>query len=405
MSTRERHPVAVTVALCVSCALSGCATSPFVPSPIEGAGFVERSVTQVGRNMTLSAAVIGPNEVQSLLGVDLYAQGIQPVWLHAENRSRAPARIALWSIDNEYFTPFEVAWMNRKSFRKKDRPALELWLYNHGMPRRVPPGQSRSGLVFTHATTGTKGFNVDVYSNLTAESFTFFLPLPGFVPDFMDVDFANLYSNSEIQQVDIDELRSALEAYECCSVDSSGTQTGDPFNVVIVGTGAAVRRSLLRAGWEETGEGSPDTALARTHYYRGRSPDGTFHKSRPDGTERKELRLWLAPLRVEEDLVWLGQASLDLSGGTGPDSFADYRMDPDIDDARMFLAQDFWYSQSLARLALVSGVPPASIDAPAQNFHGAEYFTDGRRVVLFVSETPVAMDETILLQWAAPVPQ
>ena len=68
--------------------------------------------------------------------------------------------------------------------------------------------------------------------------------------------------------------------------------------------------------------------------------------------------------------------------------------DPDIDDARSFLMQNFWYNQSLSRISFVEGVTPSSIAAPAHNFAGAEYLTDGSRVVLFVSEKPVAMDET-----------
>jgi hypothetical protein len=76
-------------------------------------------------------------------------------------------------------------------------------------------------------------------------------------------------------------------------------------------------------------------------------------------------------------------------------------MDPDVDNARDFLMQNFWYSQSLGALASVGGVPRSSISAPLRNFAGAEYFTDGQRVVLFVSENPVAMDQTDILPWRA----
>ena len=122
-------------------------------------------------------------------------------------------------------------------------------------------------------------------------------------------------------------------------------------------------------------------------------------KSRPDGSERKELRVWLAPVLVEGERVWLGQVSYDMGGEAAASSSEDYHIDPDIDDARMFILQNLWYSQSLARMGLVPGGLVSTIDEPRVNFSGSEYFTDGARVVLFVSETPVALDEIILLDW------
>jgi LssY C-terminus len=390
------------ISLCASCVLAGCAGQPFAPSPVETASLAERVVTESRDGLTISAAVLGPDEVRASLGVDLYAQGIQPVWLRAENGGDQAARVALWSIDDQYFTPFEIAWLNRKAFRKRDREALDRWLYAHRLPRRIPAGEARAGLVYTHRTAGTKGFNVDVYREDRSESFTFFVPMPGFVADYMRVDFSSLYTEDEIRSVGLDELEPALEALDCCSVDQSGREAGEPFNVVLIGTGAAVRRALLRSGWEETETDSREGAPARADRYRGRGPDGTFYKSRPDGSERRELRLWLAPLRVDDGFVWLGQAAYDITGATGRRAAVDRRMDPDVDDARNFVVQDFWYGQSLARMGFAGGAGPVSIDAPKRTLAGSEYFTDGLRAVLFVSERPVAMDETAFLHWTEP---
>lgn len=385
--------------LALSLAVSSCATRRFESSPIETATFIERAATQTQDTVSVTAAVPGAEETAAFLGIDLYEQGIQPVWLKVENHGEDTVRVALLSVDREYYSPLEVAYVNRKGYSKEGRDNMQRWFYDNQMPRWVPPGQVESGLVFTHLTRGTKGFNVDVYTNNGARNFTFFVPIPGFRADFMDVDFQTLYAEDETRSLDIDALQPALQFLPCCSTDESGSQAGDPFNVVIVGSGLAVRRALLRAGWEETAAGSPETALARRHRYRGRQPDGTFHKSRPDGSERKELRLWLAPMRTDDDFVWIGQVSYDMGGATGASAFENYRIDPDIDDARMFIMQNFWYSQSLARMGFVDGVPKTTLEAPARNFSGSEYFTDGLRVVLFVSENPVAMDETILLQW------
>lgn len=396
---RRRKRLFVASGLAFSLAISACASKPFESPSIGTATFVERSLSQTQDIVTVTAAVPGAEETEALLGLDLYAQGIQPVWLKVENRGENRVRVALLSVDREYFSPQEVAYTNRKPYSKEGLANMQRWFYENQMPRWVLPGEAATGFIFTHLTRGTKGFNVDVYQTHRSFNFTFFIPLPGFRPDFMDVNFDSLYSEQEIQAFDAEGLRAALVNHPCCSTDASGSGAGDPFNVVMVGSGLAIRRALLRGGWEETAANSRETVLARSHRYRGRQPDGTFHKLRPDGTERKELRLWLAPMRVGDEPVWIGQVSYDMRGATGARAYEEYQIDPDIDDARMFIMQNFWYGESLARLGFVGGVPRTTLDAPARDFSGSEFFTDGLRVVLFVSEVPVAMDETIMLSW------
>ncbi len=376
---------------------AGCSTRAFIPPSESATAFTQRAVTQSQGAVTVSAAVPSAEEVRALLGVDLYKNDIQPVWLRAENNGDKQVRIALWSLDPEYFSPMEVAWNYRRHFGSEGRRDLERWLYENQMPRRIAPGKSLSGFVFTHRSDGTKGFNVDLYGTDRSYNFTFFVPLPGFRPDYMDVDFRSLYQPDEIRDVDLSGIASLMESFDCCSSDQSGELQGDPFNVVLVGSPLAVRRTLLRAAWQETRQDDPETAVARTNYFAGRPPDGVFLKARPDGDERKQLRLWMAPIRVDGHPLWLGQISYNMSGVSWLFARDQYKIDPDIDDARMFLVQNFWYSQSLSAHGFVGGIPAASIDAPIENFEGHEYFTDGLRSVLVLSETPIALDETKLI--------
>jgi hypothetical protein len=387
-----------TLILLLTLMLSACATRSFQTLPVDSSAFIERAITQSQEPIQVTAAVPGTDEMRALTGLDIYSQGIQPVWLSVKNSDKKVVRVALWSIDDEYFSPLEVAWKNRSGYSKSGKVEMERWFLENQMPRFIPPGESRSGFVFTHAERGTKGFNVDVYASNTSYNFTFFVQVPGFKADYTDIDLKNLYSEDEIRLFDLDGFRLALEALPCCSTDEAGSE-GDPFNVVLVGTGLAVRRALLRGDWEETEANSPDTIIAREHRFKGRQPDGTFRKARPDGSESKELRLWSAPMRVNGESVWIGQVSYDMGGGSVSKILHKYQIDPDIDAARMFIMQDFWYSQSLTGLGMVSGVPAASIDAPRQNFRNSEYFTNGQRVVLFVSEAPVALDEVAFLPW------
>ncbi len=396
---RSQFPISTILLLGLVLFVAGCASQPFTPQSVSSAPYLERGVTQTEGPLRVTAAVPDEGETRDLFGIDLYEQGIQPIWLEVENTGDHRVRLALWSVDPDYFSPIEVAYMNRGGYSKAGKADMERWFYENRMGRRVQPGETRSGFVYTHLMQGTKGFNLDIYSNLQGYYFTFFVPIPGITADYMEVDFEGLYAEAEVQVLDEDGLRQALQDEVCCSTDETGTRTGDPFNMVLIGTGVSIRRGLMRAGWHETPAGSPDTAVARTHRYRGRQPDGTFHKTRPDGSELKELRLWLTPLQLGEQLVLIGQVSNGLKRTGRETEFVDYRIDPDLDDARIYLVQDFWYGQSLAQVGHVTGAERAPIESPHQNFSGQPYFTDGLRAVLLLSEDPIAMDDATAFDW------
>lgn len=379
--------------------LSGCATADFKPFAPENSPFVERSITQSQNNITVSASVPTAEEFEALSGVNLYSDGIQPVWISVTNGRDEPVRLIYSGMDPDYYSPLEVAWLQRPHVRKRSREEMERWFFENRMYRGIPAGATRSGFVYTHADEGVKAFVVDVYGQTDSGHFTFFVPVPGFTADYMAVDFDALYSEDEILRTDRDGLRKAIEELPCCTTDESGELQGDPLNVVIVGTFAAVRRSILRAEWEDTELSSPSTAIARSHRYLGRRPDGTVRRSRPDGNERKELRLWLTPIVVGEQSVWIGHISYEMSGSLFSLQPGRFEMDPDVDDARNYLLQNFWYSQSLAAFALAAGAASAPIDAPLSNFHGEEFFSDGRRAVLFLSEDPVSLSDTEIITW------
>jgi hypothetical protein len=376
----------------------GCATT-FEPAALANSPFINRTTSQSERGISISAAVLSADEFEQLTGVDVADEDIQPLWLSIENDRERPVRIAYASIDPDYYSPLELAWAYRKDFRKRSRDDVEMWFYETKLPRAIPAGGSRSGFIYTQAVEGTKGFNVDVYDGAEALHFTFFVPLPGFTPDYMNVDFAGLYEDDEISRTDRAGLRDALRTFPCCTTNEAGQANGDPLNVVMAGSGQAVLRSLLRGGWHETESGSALTRMSRAQRFHGRPPDGIFFRSRPDGSERKELRLWLAPMLVDDDPVWVGTVAYEMSGNLADAEDSNRQIDPDIDDARMYIIQNFWYAQSLEAFALAPGVGSAPIDAPRENFLDQPYFTDGNRAVMFVADEPVGMDETEILFW------
>jgi len=394
----KRQNRCVSLYLCGLVLLTGCAGQPYVSNDVSTASFLARKITQEHEALRVSAAVPDAVETAELFGLSLYEKGVQPVWIEVENKSTSMLRLSIWSIDSDYYSPLEVAWMNRKGYSSEGRAAMERSLYDAAIDRRIPPGEKRSGFVFTHLKPGTKGFNVDLISGeLRSHTFTFFVPIPGFIADYMAVDFKRLYDDDEIVELDLDTLRPALEQAEYYASDMSGTLQGLPLNIAVVATPLALRRALLRANWQETELGSDFAGATREQHYAGRPPDGTFIKTRADGTERKVLSLWLMPMRVGQEPVWLGQTvtAVGIRGNAAEISL----VSPDIDTPYIYLMQNFWYSQSLKRIGFVRAGEAVSSAAPAEAFGGWSYYSNGMRGVLWLSEDPVGLDEVRNLNW------
>jgi hypothetical protein len=370
--------------------------------------FLARAVTQENGAVRVTAAVPDARETEALTGLDLYQQGIQPIWLEVENLGDSRIRVAPWSIDRHYRSPIEVAYMNRKKFSSSGYQDMERWFHNNAMQRHVQPGETNSGLVYTNLTRGTKGFNLDIFAETTAYTLTFFIPLPGFTADYSRVDFAGLYAAEQFLELNEETLQKELETeLPCCAADETGELVGAPLNVVLVGSGLAVRRSLLRGGWLETAAGDLKTTRARTQYFHNRPPDTTFYIPRDDKSVRVELRLWLAPWRVDEVPVWVGQVGYAIF-----ESWLESRVDAellpqflknsvaaDLDGAKRLLFQNLWYNHSILRAGYAGGVGESTVDKPAVTFDGTEYFTNGNRLVTFLSEESVALDEAVIIYW------
>jgi len=71
-----------------------------------------------------------------------------------------------------------------------------------------------------------------------------------------------------------------------------------------------------------------------------------------------------------------------------------------VDGARWSLVQDLIKAQCVAKIGFVAGGTVATPIAPRRNLTGDRYFTDGLRVVLFLSPTPMGADEIKILPWS-----
>ncbi len=383
--------------------IAACATQSYHHEYTKTFPVRDRAVTQTTGDISISASVPGQDEAQAIFGVPLYERGIQPVWLEIVNDSSDHIRFAPTSLDQDYFSPLEVAFMHRKGFTKQARAQMDQRFYNSAMPRQIPAGETRSGYVFTHANPGTKSFNIDLFSDGADYSFAFFVTVPGFVPDHAVVDFNKLYASSETSGYDLSGLRDALVDTTWTTTDQSGQRPGLPIAVFIVGEGIDVLKALLRAGWYESPSVQDAGQLEKAHYLFGRIPDAVFRIKRRNMRDRNEMYLWMAPMQLDGQPVWMAQITHFIGQRTKLEqNIFGSRIDPNIDDGRDYFTQNLWYSQSLSEIAWLAGNDVVAIEDPRTDFNNSEYFTDGYRIVAWPSGVPVSLLDTTRLHWDDP---
>ncbi len=388
----------------------GCAT--FNPRPMSELSFRERAKTQTESGVRVTAAVLSAEETEALFGRPLYKKGIQPVWLEIENNTGNRVWFPPVGLDRDYFAPLEVAYLYHQSFSKATNDRIDQYFHQKTISTRIEPGGVQSGFVFSTLELGTKAFNVELIGKKDpVRVFTFLIAVPGLRVDHSEVNWGSLYATGDKVVFDSPAaFRKTLEQLPCCTTGEDGTKMADPLNVVIVGDSRDVLYALLRSGWDETAAVSSYVPTAqlpwefryqpvKSLYLFERSQDAAFRKSRSTLNERNQLRLWLSPYFFEGKEVWVGQISRIIRRST----WNKFIIEPDVDEARTYLLQDLWYSQAISKYGYVKGAGLATITKPRKSLNDDEYFTDGHRLVMWVSSEPVSFSDVQTAKWETPV--
>ncbi len=370
-----------------------------------------RIQSQRKRDLRVRTAVPSAEETRAIFGENLYQRNIQPVWVEVENLSGDMLFLTPMGLDPGYYTAREAS---HRIWQRKDAPppneAYEQRAFNR---LQLPPNSVRSGYIFSRVDEGTKSFNVDVIGSGEPYRMSFFVPVPGLRIDHYEVDIANYYKSHEVQDVDLAGLVAALEAMPCCVRDGKGKDKGDPLNIAFVGDLLDMYYAFMRAGWDETetiyGASLIKTGLSAISggayryspvsalYVFDRPQDAAMQRARTSIHERNHLRIWITPYRFEGKPVWIGQISRDIGVRFTWRTITTHKIDPDVDETRDFLLEDLAYSESLLKFGYVGGVGPASYEQSRGNLTGDPYFTDGRRLVMWVTGEPTALDEIEVL--------
>jgi hypothetical protein len=219
----------------------------------------------------VSAAVLSPQETRNSFALPLAERGIQPVWIEIENQEDKGFYLMVLSVDPNYFSPSELAWMFRAEGDDSLDDRIEKFLDKH-VPVVIPPHSTVSGYVYTNLDPGAKAFAVELFGKKDVRTFEFVQEVPGFESDFRRVDFHRLYRPDEVRDLNLDGLRRYLEQLPCCVLGGDQKTPGDPLNLVIVDEARlyitldiAAAQSLRAVGYVK-GVGYSDRQSPRYNY-------------------------------------------------------------------------------------------------------------------------------------------
>jgi LssY C-terminus len=420
---RSRLYQAVTVALLFSVLAAATITVDsfrFAPDPSGDEEFIARAQQKSVPGISVSASALGAHESRRSFGEKLAKYGIQPIWLSIENQTDDQLVYLPIAMDPEYYSPYEVSYRFRGAFSSAANRARDLFFLQRQIPNVLPPRSHTTGFVYGVLDAGVKYAHILISGKERLEAFDFALPVPGasFVGTSVRAD--SMYPGQEIKDLDLDMLRKVLASYACCTTDSRGTRDGDPLNLVLVESDRDPIVPFIARGWHlaqkldvasliETARAfifrdeyltSPVSPL----YVFGRREDVALQKPRSTINERIHTRLWLTPYTFESHRVWIGQVSRDIGVRLTDRTWnlTTHKIGPDVDFDRAYLLQDLLMSGFVDRYGFLEGVHAATASAPRTNLTGDPYYTDGLRLVVFLSNQTKRMTETARLPWESP---
>jgi hypothetical protein len=400
--------------------LSGCAQPLPRPPDVEDALPIKlgRIQTIEQDSVTVQVSIPTDDEASRFFGSNLAKHDIQPIWMRITNHSDVDYWLMPFAVDPDYYSADEAALIIGAG-RPRD---LREWNRNkfraHALPFYSPAGSVQEGYIYASLKRGGRFIDVRLSSHLVSVRMRFAMLLPTESFDYEKSALRQLYAQVDtFPNLAVAQLRERLRALPCCTTTPSGVGHGDPLNIVLIGSAPEVVAALTAGGWDFTeaitidsirrmvgaaiAEESFLTAPVSSLYAFGRKQDIAMQRGRATISQRNHLRLWLAPFRCEGTPVWVGQVSRDIGVKLTAKSptLTTHIIDPVVDEAREYLMHSLLHNDSIERFAFVQGVGQAPEETPRSNLMDDPYFTDGMRLVVWLSQTPVPPHHALDLGW------
>jgi len=408
----------LVMVFCSACAGEPQRAEPAAESSLPRQLHLSRVQEQSQDGVTVRIAIPTDEEVSQHFGLGFAENGIQPIWLRIENASDVDYWLLPIAVDPDYYSADEAALVAAARLPQEQRVEAAMLLRANALPFFFPARGAGEGYVFATHVRGGRYVDVRLSGHLHAIRLRFavLLPTEGF--DYERSALRQLYAQvGDYPDLTVAELRQRLRELPCCTTSADGAGAGDPLNVVLVGTSADAIAALVASGWNFTeaitvdsvrrmvgaaiAEKSFLTAPVSSLYAFGRKQDLALQRGRSTISQRNHMRLWLAPFRCEGRPVWVGQVSRDIGVKVTRKSptLTTHVIDPVVDESREYLFHSLLHRDSVAQFAFVRGVGEATPQQPRYNLTGDEYFTDGMRLVVWLSSAPVPPHQAVDLGW------
>lgn len=420
--------------------LAACATRPLAPVPLSMPPDPQLVQSRAIGEVAVTATILTDDQARQHFGVDLGSHGLQAVWLSVRNASPFRFWFLKGALEPDFYSADEAASVLRDHAPSEIFERMRQEMRDQSMRLMLPSRTISDGFVYVPRVEGGRYLDVrlmrDVYeadsamraNPLAADElprelrFGFALRLPDGEFDYERMDTERTYAGRELPDLDLDQLRAALEQLPCCTTDAQGSGNGDPLNVVIVADAPQMLAALSRSDWSFTHRISAKTiarelgavlsgdaypvAPVSSLYVFGRSHDIALQRARHALALRNHMRLWLAPFRHQGRQVWVGQVSRDIGIKltTTSATLATHVIDPQVDTTREYLLHGLMASGHVARFGFVRGGAMSTPPQPRRNLGNDPYYSDGLRLVVVVADEPVAPDGIRSLLWEQAAP-
>ena len=426
--------------------LAGCATAPYAPKQLVLPDELSEVKSETIDDVTVLASILTDDQANKHFGVDIGAKGLQAIWLRIHNESPSHLWFIRNYLDPDLFTPDEVALIMKGEFDDAEFKLFRQSLRNESIRISLEPKTISQGFIFAPKHEGGRYVDIrltgDAYDRDSKQSstavdmheqavtpllelrFGFAIPLPDGQLDHERLVTSNIYTERNLSDLDLNNLRKAIEELPCCATDVDAKNNADPLNVVIVGNATNLLNSLTKSGWSFThritlksvtrligstlqGEAYPVAPVSKLYLF-NRDQDFAMQRARSSIAQRNHMRFWLAPFEHEGRQVWIGQISRDIGIKLTPKSptLFTHIIDPQVDLAREYLFHGLLAEGFVAKFGFVKGSTKSTRSKPAYNLTDDIYFSDGMRLVILLSPNPIPLSKVHSLKWersAAPV--
>lgn len=427
--------------------LGACASkTSFVPERLIPPDELTGVQTKTLNDVTVSVSILTDEQAQTHFGVDLGSKGLQALWIKVRNGRNGRLWFIQNTLDPDLYTADEAALMMEEHVPKSEYEILHQHFRDESIRLAMETKTITEGFVFLPKTEGGRYVDIrltgDAYEVENAKlsesaatglpsdieiwefRFGFALPLPDGDFDYERLDIEHAYPGMVLPDLDLENLRFALEQLPCCATDNTGEDNADPLNIIIVGESADLLNTLTRCGWSFThrislssvgrmigsaiqGEAYPVAPVSSLYVF-DRKQDFALQRARSNISQRNHMRFWMAPFTYQERQVWIGQISRDIGIklSTKSPSLTTHVIDPEVDLAREYLLHSLLAEGFVEKFGFVKGSNAATRTQPASNLTGDPYFSDGLRLVIMLSPNPLPLVEIRNLRWeqsSAPV--